>query len=65
MKKLFVAVALIAFVSVLAVPSTASAQETKKEAKCDKKEAAKCDKEAKKAGCCKKDGEAKKEDAKK
>ena len=66
MKKFLVAVALVAFVSTIAVPSFASAnslapQEKKEEKKCDKK----VDKDKKE--CCKK-GEAKdakKDDAKK
>ena len=67
MKKLFVAVALIAFVSTIAVPSFASAntfapQEKKEEKKCDKKTEKTCDKD-KKESCCKK-GE-KKEETKK
>ena len=56
MKKLFVAIALIAFVSTIAVPSFASAnsfapQEKKEEKKEEKKTDKKCDK---KESCCKK-----------
>jgi hypothetical protein len=59
MKKMFVAIALIAFVSTIAVPSFATAsaqapQEKKEEKKCDKKDDKKCCAKPEK-GCCKKD----------
>ena len=65
---MFVAIALIAFVSTIAVPSFASAstqapQEQKDAKKCDKKDEKKCDAKSEKS-CCKKDS-TKKCDAKK